>query len=1146
MFEYNKETDQYYISLDLPQRQFNYEYRLHFGYEGIQERFLCLNSEVDDQKVVFVLREHKTAGKYQLNFNALPREGKVAVKCSCGATPNGCEHIYVAMKSVLESYDYYGDIFEHMFDWAKIENLRNEEKIEQILDRAEYPAGRTYEDDFEVKMHYGELALIPKDQRLLLNATDKQESWKQGYRIQQAPTDYLRAKKSLEQQGERGFAMVWANYSRDDWRIPLLFGLSGKVLKNGTLGTPFLTFDDQYTPHFFKELTRPAELMLSSFCLRLKEELLEMPMKEGTRLNFAKTEIMAHWEEIIKYPAFLASGSPSYGKIAKTKLQSVSYGNIEDSFFRLEKEGEFIVLYPVVVVEGVPYFGKDLLFFTYGFARCGDILVPVEKRLFDLVLSFHNPEGIKCYPEVFEKLKQDLLPRIQAEFRLENHLEEEVFVAQEAETLKLAGKRLYILEYEDHLIFEPAVLYSVDGQLKEYKCGELSNEAVKRRKDGQGIFVRRDEEGEKLFWEEIQATHPHFEKQQADVFYLSFEQAMSNMWFLDAHAQWQEAGIEVLGQEKLKGFKYSMHRPKVWMSAGQSKDWFDLKMEVSFGEEKVKLSDIRKALQKNEDFVKLSNGEKGVLPQEWLEKYKKLLLSGKISKDNVRISQFQPTLIDQLYEEVENSDFFDEYRQKIEKLRNFEKMPALPRKIKGLKADLRPYQKEGLRWMRFLHEIGWGGCLADDMGLGKTVQVLSLLASVHKAKSTSLIIVPRSLIFNWQKEVEKFCPEMKVLNYAVADRKPLQKEMKQYQLVLATYATVRQDIEFLKSQRFFYVILDESQAIKNPTTQTAKAMKLLKSSHRLVMTGTPVENNTLDLYSQMDFLNPGMLGSLEHFRNEYARKIDVDRDQEAAENLRKIVGPFMLRRKKADVATDLPAKSETVVYCEMGAEQRKVYDYHKDKWRTDILETIETEGKAKAGIKIVQGLLKLRQICNSPALLSDGDYGKESVKMEMLLEQISEIINEGHKVLIFSFFVEMLEMVNDRLKTDLSIKTQMLTGASKDRQKLVEDFKSDEDCMAFLISLKAGGFGLNLTEASYVFLIDPWWNPAVEQQAIDRTHRIGQDKNVFAYRFICKDSIEEKILEIQETKSAVADDVVSVETGFVKKLDKQQIEQLFQ
>jgi len=365
-------------------------------------------------------------------------------------------------------------------------------------------------------------------------------------------------------------------------------------------------------------------------------------------------------------------------------------------------------------------------------------------------------------------------------------------------------------------------------------------------------------------------------------------------------------------------------------------------------------------------------------------------------------------------------------------------------------------------------------------------------------------------------------------------------------IVITSYGILRSDIEQLLQYKFGYIILDESQAIKNHLSQTAKAVQIIQCRNRLILSGTPVQNNTFDLYAQFNFINPGLLGNIEFFKTEFANPIDRDNNKEKSEELRKLVYPFMLRRTKEQVAKDLPAKTETILWCQMENKQRTIYNSFKDEYRKNIMQKIEEEGFAKAGIYILSGLTKLRQICDSPAILNEPEtFPNVSIKIDELMREIGENAS-NHKALVFSQFTSMLQLIANELDKN-GISYYYLDGSTKaaDRKKAVEDFQTNDSVRIFLISLKAGGVGLNLTAADYVYMVDPWWNPAAEQQAIDRTHRIGQQKSVFAYKLICKDSIEEKILQLQQKKKILSADLISDENGFVKKLTKDDVAYLF-
>jgi SNF2 family DNA or RNA helicase len=482
--------------------------------------------------------------------------------------------------------------------------------------------------------------------------------------------------------------------------------------------------------------------------------------------------------------------------------------------------------------------------------------------------------------------------------------------------------------------------------------------------------------------------------------------------------------------------------------------------------------------------------------------------------------------------------------RKLERLLHFEEIREFetPDLFKG---ELRPYQLAGYNWLRFLEEYNFGGCLADDMGLGKTIQALSLLQHEKNisADSTSLLIMPTSLLYNWEMEVKKFTPKLKVLNHTGINRSKNNKDFAKYDLVITSYGTTRIDAEVLEAFYFNYIILDESQVIKNPDSLISQKVKKLNSRRKLILTGTPIENSTLDIWSQMSFLNPGLLGNEAYFRKEYLLPIEKKKDTGKIQKLNALIKPFILRRDKSQVAKDLPEKMINVRYCTMSEDQREYYEKEKNAFRSRILDVIETDGIGKSHIMLLQGLSHLRQIANHPKMV-DQDYKGNSGKLEEVTYMIESSINSNHKVLIFSQFVKHLKIVADYLD-EQNLKFAYLDGSTKDRKGQVELFQNNDDFSIFLISLKAGGTGLNLTKADYVFLLDPWWNPAVEAQAIDRAHRIGQKQNVFAYKYITKDTLEEKILKLQEHKQKLASDLINVEESFVKSLSKVDIQNLF-
>jgi non-specific serine/threonine protein kinase len=609
-----------------------------------------------------------------------------------------------------------------------------------------------------------------------------------------------------------------------------------------------------------------------------------------------------------------------------------------------------------------------------------------------------------------------------------------------------------------------------------------------------------------------------------------------------------QAGFEIYGEDNLKLGRINRHTATLRVSISSGIDWFDLKTFVEFGDQQIAFHDVRKALKRGEHYIKLADGSVGQIPAEWLEKYKHLWGMAEETADGFRVSDFHLPLLDKLLEEDETIQTPSELIQRRERFRHFERIAPQPLP-QGFTGELRPYQKHGYDWLHFLKEYKFGGILADDMGLGKTVQVLAYLqsqqgqASAEKEAAT-LLIVPKSLITNWQRESEKFTPSLKFLEYMGNFRNKDVSIFNEYDIVLTTYGTMLRDIEILRGYHFHHVILDESQAIKNPLAKSAKAARLLKADHRIVMTGTPVENNTFELWSQFAFLNPDLLGNMDYFKHAFANPIESGNDEKAMAMLKSLVYPFIMRRTKEQVAPELPPRTERIVYTDMDAAQKKLYTQTREKYRAELLGLIESDGMNDARFKILEGLLRLRQIAIHPALV-DKKYKGEAPKFEILLKTLETLQAENHKALIFSQFVETLKLVRKELDAR-KIKYMYLDGQTQNRQEKVDEFQSNDALSFFLISLKAGGVGLNLTAADYVIHLDPWWNPAVEMQASDRAHRIGQDKPVFVYKIIARDTVEEKILQLQEKKRALVKNIISSESSFFKSLTKDDVKMLFE
>ncbi|MBS1742352.1 MAG: SNF2 helicase associated domain-containing protein [Bacteroidetes bacterium] len=702
--------------------------------------------------------------------------------------------------------------------------------------------------------------------------------------------------------------------------------------------------------------------------------------------------------------------------------------------------------------------------------------------------------------------------------------------------------KLQLLEKGDYLVFQPIFTYNGIDTKASDKLTITIPDADKI------LIIHRNKEAEDVFMNKLQGLHSSFVNQpETNSLVLKGADVLRNNWFFLFVDAMKEMKVPVYGFEALKNFRFNTARPNTHIHVSSGLDWFDAKVEIEFGEQRVGIADIKKALAGKQSFVQLGDGTLGILPDEWLKRYALLFKVGDGKSDKLRLSRYHMSVIDELYENRDETELSFALDEKFERLREFKNIPEIKPPV-TLEPILRPYQLAGYQWLGYLNDVGWGGILADDMGLGKTVQALTMLEHYKNEQGSlkAIVVCPTTLIYNWQNEVKKFTP---ALNYHIHHgnaRSRDAEELQKHNIIITTYGTLRSDIHLLLKIFFDYIILDESQAIKNPGSKVTKAASLLTAKNRLCMSGTPLQNNTFDIFAQMNFLNPGLLGSMEFFRNEFATPIDKFGEQEQKEHLRKLLYPFILRRTKEQVAKDLPEKTETILFCEMEKEQRRIYDAYRNSYRDKILGTIDQQGIDKSQLTILQGLMKLRQICDSPAILNEEEkYPNHSIKLEELAREIEENIGE-HKALIFSQFLGMLSLIKSKLK-EQNIQFEYFDGSTSpaERERAIQNFQQNDECRVFLISLKAGGVGLNLTAADYVYIVDPWWNPAVEQQAIDRTHRIGQTKNIFAYRMICIDTIEDKILQLQERKKALAKELIADDATFVKSLTKADVEYLF-
>ncbi|MGB1017773.1 MAG: DEAD/DEAH box helicase [Chitinophagales bacterium] len=701
-------------------------------------------------------------------------------------------------------------------------------------------------------------------------------------------------------------------------------------------------------------------------------------------------------------------------------------------------------------------------------------------------------------------------------------------------------KLVYLSEISGQfLTFTPQFNY--DGFIAE---GEFKAEKTAKLK-GQEYLIKRNEAIETSFNTYLQSLHSDFKKQHNYSYFLKFEDAKKKDWFLKVYHELLDMDCEILGMDMMKNFRYS-DRSITTKSKLVKTEGFLLffEIEIHFGKEKVSLKEIRKSLLAGSSNIILKDNSLGVLTEEWKKQFGTVLKHGKIQDNIVEIAQW---IIFSNKEFIQankaliqvNKDWWADWQN----WQNDTLAIAAPKK---LKATLRPYQHKGFEWMVLLSKISAGACLADDMGLGKTLQTISFLCHLEEKDKAAkfLITCPSSLIYNWKQEIEKFAPHLEVLIYHGTNRNFEDFVQSNKQVIITGYATLRNDIEKMKVPYWDAVVLDESHSIKNINAKTTKAVYELNAKNRLALSGTPILNNTFDLYSQMNFLLPDLLGGQAFFKNEYANPIDKNGSKAKMEALNKLTAPFILRRNKTQVAKDLPPKTESIMWCTMSQEQQEAYEYIKIRIRDSIFLDIKSGGFGGSKMSILAGITKLKQVCASPSLVKDAEIVTEkSVKLERLLNELENNLKD-RKVLVFSQFNSMLNLLSDELRTR-GISHFHLSGKTpvEKRAEMVSEFQDESSKQrVFLLSLKAGNAGITLTAADYVFLLDPWWNTAVEQQAIDRTHRIGQEKQVFAYKMICKNSIEEKIIQLQAKKKLLSEELIKEEEGFVKQLTEEDLE----
>lgn len=593
----------------------------------------------------------------------------------------------------------------------------------------------------------------------------------------------------------------------------------------------------------------------------------------------------------------------------------------------------------------------------------------------------------------------------------------------------------------------------------------------------------------------------------------------------------------LLGTDKLKEYKVTAVRPSMNMKFHSGIDFLEGDVTISVGDDNFTLGKLFEQYRRDR-YLTLSDGTRAVLDDNYMKRLQRIFGDKRDAGKKVRLSYLDLPEIEDLLEIRVDPAIFARERSVFE---GFNRLPSQSLEVPDLNATLRDYQKEGVKWIRYLHDNNLNGCLADDMGLGKTIQTIAMLSLIYPGESKpSLVVMPRSLLFNWQNEIERFNPSISSYIYYQGTR-DLDEAMK-HNVIFTTYAMVRNDIEKFDKKEFNYVILDESQNIKNLEAQVTRSVFLLKADHRLALSGTPIENNLSELYSLFRFLNPGMLGDLEDFNRRFAGPIQRDNDKEAMADLRRRIFPFMLRRVKKDVLKELPDRIEQTLRVEMDKSQAEFYDQRRTFYLERIHNAIATDGIRKSQFVMFQALTEMRRIASVPESLSDGRI--RSPKIELLVENLSEAVANGHKCVVFFNYIAGLELVGERLG-ELGIGYETMTGATSNRRKVVEHFNNDPACKVFLMTLKTGGTGLNLTVADTVFIFEPWWNKAAEEQAINRLHRIGQQAKVHSYSLITIGTIEEKIRQLQEQKAMLFDGLIGADESSSKFLSEEDINFIF-
>lgn len=1044
-------------------------------------------------------------------------EKSVKLSCRC-ATPKNklCEHQTQVLYNILRRQDLL--IF---FD----ENLRRQ-KMAQIAVDYGLEKETNLDTVFTVKYENGVAEITPKMKFLQPFNLEAKQSLET---ILLPDKKIKQTSSSVKKANDKMFLVLGQHRYYNNLTVDLF---EAETTKTGKVKNPFKALN-------------PADFLFKAednSLLKFYSGVSAFQQNYNTDQTEAELEAL---KSIVKNPLGITIYQHDSKLSSNIQASSITAVNVHildvDLRLTVNQRDDFYEITGRLIIEGKSYELDNLVLRYQYFIQLKKELYLITRPDFLRVIGFFKKQSNRLilhkskYPEFQKAILIQLEGSIHVDY---SYLKPATKSQIEEKGFDLENEQLiYLSESEEYILLTPVMRYG------NMEIPVLSKKQIQAQdKLGNLFTLHRDEDAELQFIANILKQHPYFyEQEPIDSFYLHRKRFLEEAWFLDAFDIWRNKGIHILGFNKLKNNKLNEHKAEINIEVLSGTDWFETKMKVKFGKQQVALKHLHKSIRNKSKFVTLDDGTQGILPEEWIEKFIGYFNAGEIVEDQLLTHKIKYASINDLYEDaLLDGDVKNElknYKQKFEGTDSIQEVEV----PETLSATLRHYQKDGLNWLNFLDDFNFGSCLADDMGLGKTIQILAFVLSQREKvnHNTNLVVVPASLIFNWKAEVEKFAPSIKVKTIYGSDRTKTTETFDDYEIILTSYGTLLSDIRFLKDYRFNYIFLDESQNIKNPESQRYKVVRMLQSRNKVVMTGTPIENNTFDLYGQLSFACPGLFGSKQQFADLYSTPIDQFKDSRRAEELQKKIKPFILRRTKEQVAKELPDKTEIILYCEMGDEQREVYEANKKEIQDFILNKSEDE-LPKNSMHVLKSITQLRQICNSAALLADGkSYLQASSKIEVLLEQI-ESKAKNHKILVFSQFVSMLDLIKKQLEIR-GIKYEYLTGQTKKRGEVVESFQKNNDIPVFLISLKAGGIGLNLTEADYVYLVDPWWNPAVENQAIDRAYRIGQHKNVMAVRLICPGTIEEKIMKLQATKKDLVKNLIQTDGGMFKNLTKKEL-----